>query len=1028
MKPSSLARLLLTVLCLLLCAVISTPTSPAAASAAAVSAAISPAVTAGPAGSTVQKLDIREIRLENGLRIYVLERTASPTFAGYYQFGVGGASDPKGRTGIAHLLEHMMFKGTSNIGTIDPVAEAPLMKRLSDLWHQLDREMARSKNPFQKPDPAKVEALKKEIEKVTEMQKRLIVKNEYDELMTRAGGVSENASTGSDVTNYFIELPANHLDLWFRLESDRLLHPFFREFYSERDVVHEERRVGTENSAEGQVREQLQALLFTAHPYHNPVVGWPRDVARLKDEDALAYFKTYYSPSNCIMVIAGDVKAAEVERLARKYLGSWRRAEVPQPDITDEPEQKGERRAVVEFDANPSLSLGWATVPDGHADQYALDLLGRVLGGLRSSRLDKTVVQKERIASRISSYHDSRKWGGYLTVSAYLKGEHTLPELESAIDREIRKLQEEGVTSEELERAKIRTEVGRVQSLNSNLGQAFRIGNAVGTAGTSDYLYEYEARLNAVTPEQVQSAAKRYLQPGRKCAVEVHKTPGASGAPKEEAEDVHQRGGAPGERGGKHSKGFQEGMAMIRGARPLTLKIPEIGKDVERVVLSSGVTVFVKEDHTAPSVNIMFAWVGGANTTPVSNLAPFKIASDLLTEGGTEELEPTALQERLEQLGMSFRIYVGNTMSRASFWSLQRNLDESFSLAMNMLMRPRFDGKRLETIQGQYIDRMKRRYDYPGYGAYLLQNYVINHENPRLGYEASRKEIEAVTPDSIRMIWQRYLGRDNLYVTAVGDFDKREMLNRLDKTFASWRVAEDKQRDFLPRDPVIRPGLYLVEKEVSAPAISVLHEIPVDRTIPLADHAAIEILNDILGGSGFRSRLMERLRSDEGLTYGISSHMVHDGRPGVPGQVAASYQTKKASVARSIASVTEEFQKIARGTVSPAEVQEQIDAWRNRFVFDFTDEFYSVERLMEQELDDRPYDYDRQLLEAVQKVTPADVERVAKKYLKPGNLTICVFGKLTDEDRRVVGEKYSLTVLPRETVFRGGYDEPAKPQ
>src|SRR5262249_8307153 len=154
--------------------------------------------------------------------------------------------------------------------------------------------------------------------------------------------------------------------------------------------------------------------------------------------------------------------------------------------------------------------------------------------------------------------------------------------------------------------------------------------------------YENEARLNAVKAEQVQAVAKKYLQPGRKCAVEVHKTPGASGAPAEEAEDVHQRGGVSGGRGAKHSKGFQEGMAMIRGARPLTLKTPEIGKDVDRVVLPCGATVFVKEDHSAPSVDIAFSWLGGSNTTPVSDLAPFSLASDLLNEGGTEELDPIA--------------------------------------------------------------------------------------------------------------------------------------------------------------------------------------------------------------------------------------------------------------------------------------------------------------------------------------------------------------------------------------------------
>ncbi|MBZ5639966.1 MAG: insulinase family protein, partial [Acidobacteriia bacterium] len=749
-----------------------------------------------------------------------------------------------------------------------------------------------------------------------------------------------------------------------------------------------------------------------------------RDVARLKEEDAEAYFKTYYSPSNCIMVLAGDVKKDDVERLARKYLGSWQKQEVPPPDITAEPDPKGERRAVVEFDAEPSLSLGWLTVPEGHKDAYALDILARILGGLASSRLDKTIVQDERIASNVGCYHDARRFGGYLTVSAYVQPGHTLAEMESAIDREIRKIQDQGVTGDELERAKIRAEISRVRSLKSNLGQAFRLGHATGVAGTPDYLYEREARLGAVTAAEVQAAAKQYLAPSRKCVVEVRKTAGASGAPAEQAEDVHHRGGAPGDRGAKHSQGFYEAMEMIGSAKPITLRIPEIGKDVERRKLPCGVTVFVKEDHSAPSIEMRFVWLGGSNTTPISELAPFAIASQLLTEGGTEALDPIALQDRKEQLGVTFRLGLGDTESGASFWSLRRNFPDSFALAMDVLMRPRLDAKRLETIKRQYVDEMRRRYDYPDYGSSLVQSYVIHHDHPRLGYEASRKEIEAVTPDEIRRIWRRYLGRDNLYVTAVGDFDRKEMIDLLSRTFAPWRTAEDKKRDFIVREPVIRPGLYAVEKEVSAPAVSVVHEIKVDRKAPLQDHAALEILNDILGGSGFRSRLMERLRSDEGLTYGIYSYLLHDARPGVPGEVGASYETKKASVARSIESVYEEFRKMAGGEVSQAEVQEQIDAWRNRFVFEFTNDFYSVARLMRQEIDDRPYDYDRQLLDAVQKVTPADVERVAKRYLKTENLSISVFGALTDEDRKTLAGKFHLKVLPKSEVFRGGYDAP----
>jgi len=398
-----------------------------------------------PAGAAKRApLDIKEITLDNGLRIYVAERSASPTFATMYQFGVGGASDPRGKSGIAHLLEHMLFKGTETMGTVDHAKEKPLMERLSRLWHELHIELDREDDPFQPADQQKIDALREEIAQVSTEQKQYIVKNEYDELMTRAGSVGMNASTSHDATSYYIQLPANRLELWFKVEGDRLLNPVFREFYSERDVVREERRMRYENTAGGQTFEAMRSELFSAHPYGTPVIGWPRDIQRLVREDAMAYFKTYYSPSNCHMVIVGDVKASEVERLAKKYLGGWERQELPRLPITQEPEQRGERRRIVEFDAEPQLRMGWRSVPVGHPDEYAIDVLSMILGGLASSRIDETIVNEERIATRAGSFHSSQKYSGYFSVSGTLAAEHTADELEAAVEREIARIQSAG--------------------------------------------------------------------------------------------------------------------------------------------------------------------------------------------------------------------------------------------------------------------------------------------------------------------------------------------------------------------------------------------------------------------------------------------------------------------------------------------------------------------------------------------------------------------------------------------------------
>ena len=970
-------------------------------------------------------LDVKTIALENGLKIQVLERKASPTFAALYQFDVGGAVDPKGRSGIAHLLEHMMFKGTPILGTTDFAKEKPLLDRINAAWMELQAETEREDDPFRPPDAAKVERLRKEIDTLTAEQKKLIVKNEYDQVMTRAGSVGMNASTSWDRTNYYLQLPANRLELWVRMESDRLLNSVFREFWSERDVVHEERRLRTENSPQGTASEAMMSLLFPAHPYGTPVVGWPSDVAKLTHDDAMAYFRTYYSPTNCTMVIVGDVKAAEVERLAKKYLGAWKRQTIPPRVATREPEARGERRRVVEFDAEPSLRMAWPTVRDGHPDSYPLDVLGSVLGGLDSSRLDKTIVQKERLAASVGTGQASLALGGWFSLSTTPKGGTAIADLEKAIDREIRRIQEEPPEGAELDRAKIQVEVSRASSLKSNLGLAFQIADSVSLTGGTGYMDEYERRIRAVTAQDVQRVARQYLATSRRSVVEVRKTPG--GAKAERGGDTaHARGGEPARRGAAQSKGFGEAMTMLTAAAPITLAFPEVGKDVERVVLPSGVTVFVKEDHSAPTVELGLTWLGGSNAVPVERLAPYSLATSLLNQGGTESLTPEQIDERKEDLGMSFSLFAGSTECGGSFFSLSRNFDDAFGLAMEILQKPRFDAARLDTIRGQFIESMKRRWDSPGSGAGTLQAWIFNAKHPRLGYVPSKAEIEKVGAESIREVWSRHFGRDNLYVAVVGDFDRKEMLGKIDRAFSGWRTAPVKERVWITRDPVVKAGAFLVEKEIPQPAVRLMHQIPVDRSAPLEDHAALEILNDILGGSGFRSRLMERLRSDEGLTYGVSSSIGHQARPGIPGSFGVGYQTKAPSVARSVSIVLEEIDRIVAKPVSPEEIAEQMDAWRNRFVFRFTNDFSIVSRLLASELDDRPYTWDRTVLDAVQKVKVEDVSRVAKRYLTPANLSVAVFGTFPEADRQSLGARFPVTVVPKETVFTGGYDaEPA---
>ncbi len=299
---------------------------------------------------------------------------------------------------------------------------------------------------------------------------------------------------------------------------------------------------------------------------------------------------------------------------------------------------------------------------------------------------------------------------------------------------------------------------------------------------------------------------------------------------------------------------------------------------------------------------------------------------------------------------------------------MKRNFKEAFDLATDVIMRPRFDEDRLKTLKGQYVDQMQRRWDDPSSGVSMIQWKVLDGDHPRLGRVVMRAEIESVTTDQCRKAWRRFIGRDNLFVTVVGDFDRKQMLEIIGPGLRPSK-AEDKQRVWIIRDPVSRPGVFVVEKDLPQVAVRLSGQLPVDRTALEADHAALEILNGILGGS-FRSRLMERLRTDEGLTYGAYSYVVHETRPEVPGEIEIGFQTKQASVARSVGIALEELphDRRCRRHVGGGGRTDRKLAQPVRF--QLHQRFSNVSRLMSHELNERPHDWDSRQLQAVQRVTP----------------------------------------------------------
>ncbi len=482
-------------------------------------------------------LDVIERSLGNGMKILMVERHDSPTVALYLRFRVGGVDDPQGRTGIAHLLEHMMFKGTKIYGTTGFPAEVPLMEKIDRAYAELDRERRKRGSAFEEPDEAKLSQLEQEMADALQQQREYIVKDELWQTYQRLGGTRLNASTGQDSTQYFVQLPSNQLEVWAFLESDRLANPVFREFYPERDVVHEERRMRTDTRPSGLLWEVFNSTAFQAHPYRNPVVGWAGDLDNMTREEVLEYFKTFYAPNNAIAAIVGDIDPDKTMAIMKKYFGPLQAQTLPRRSITQEPQQQGERRVTISLDAQPQMHIGYHIPQIGHEDSYALDVLGQLLSGVsresRTGRLYKSLVLEKKVALQADAGPMTSLYPSLFVVSATPARGKSSQELEEAIYEEIGKLQQEPPSEEELTRVRNAVDASAIRSLRSNFGIARVIAASEHLAGSWRYVLEEREKLKAVTAVDVQNVAKKYFAEENRAVAELKSKsrPGGAATP-----------------------------------------------------------------------------------------------------------------------------------------------------------------------------------------------------------------------------------------------------------------------------------------------------------------------------------------------------------------------------------------------------------------------------------------------------------------------------------------------------------------
>lgn len=451
---------------------------------------------------------VTEFTLDNGLKFIVLERHEAPVVTCYTHANVGAVDEVTGITGLAHIFEHMAFKGTQTIGTTDYEAEAKALARIDEAFTAL-KEAKRQPQT----DPQRLAELQDQFREAQDQAGQYMVHDEFDEVLKRSGGANLNAGTSSDYTVYFVDLPSNKLELWMLLESDRFLNPVLREFYKEKNVVMEERRMRTESQPTGKLLEEFLAAAYKAHPYGEPVIGHMSDIETLTRAEAEAFFQNYYGASNLTMAIVGDVDPGRVKALAENYFGRIPARPKPDPVETVEPPQQGARRVVVEDPSQPFVLIGYHKPGINHSDNAVFDAITDVMGVGRTSRLYTSLVKDKKVAIYASGFQGipGDKYPGLFIFYAVPARGRTSQECEEAIYAEIERLKDVTISAQELQKAKTRARAGLIRQLDSNSGLASQLTFYEVLTGDWRNLFKQLEQIDAVTVEDVQRVARTYF-------------------------------------------------------------------------------------------------------------------------------------------------------------------------------------------------------------------------------------------------------------------------------------------------------------------------------------------------------------------------------------------------------------------------------------------------------------------------------------------------------------------------------------
>jgi zinc protease len=776
----------------------------------------------------IPDLKVESYTLPNGLQVILHEDRTTPVVSVNIWYRVGSRNEKPGRTGFAHLFEHLMFQGSQ---------------------HHDD---------------------------------------EYFGPLERIGA-SLNGSTSTDRTNYYETVPSNALELALWLESDRMgfLVPALsqKKLDNQRDVVKNERRQSYDNRPYGQTHEALiEALYPPGHPYHHSTIGSMTDLSAAHLEDVATFFRTYYNPNNASLVIAGDFDPVAAKRLAAKYFGPIPAGPVVARLEPNVPRLTEPKHVTLQDKVSlPRVELVWPTVPRGDRDEPVLDVLAAVLGGLdKENRLFRALMYDRRLAARVSASHPTSALAGEFNVTIYALPGQELDALVKLADAEIARLQAEGPAPSEVIKAQNARESENIFGLESIEHRADYL-NAYNVDFGDPLAYKDEMRrLFRVTADDVKRAANQYLTAGR---VRLDVVPGQ---PTPRPEDPGTSDGARTPLASPKLPAIQD--TFDRSVMPQVGPAPKFSPPpVVRRRLSNGLEVLFAERHELPIVSLELVIKGGESLVPQGKEGLASMTADMLTEG-TATRDAMELAGALSEIGASLDASGRREASTVGLSVLTKHTGRALELFSDVLLHPAFAQKELDRVRTERLAMLKARLDNPEAVAGVVFPrllYGLDHPygRPDLG---TPRSIEGLSRDDI-VAFQKRLFLPNIgSLIVAGDMTPEAITPVLEQALKEWKAGEP-PRATLPEPPPARPvTVYLVDKPRAAQSVLAVGQVGQPRSTP--DYFPLTLMNEILGGQ-FSSRINLNLREDKGYTYGATSHFVFRKGPG-PFQAGGSVRTE----------------------------------------------------------------------------------------------------------------------------------------